>query len=207
MKNHLINGLYAITPGLVDTTLLLTKTEQVLAGGARLVQYRNKAADKRLRHDQAKSLLQLCRSYDSPMIVNDYVDLAAEIDADGVHVGEHDADIEATRKLLGANKIIGASCYNTLELALQAEKKGADYVAFGAFYPTLTKQNTVTAPIGILSNAKKMLTIPIICIGGINLTNALPLIQSGADAIAVCNALYQAKDIYKTAETFVQFFD
>lgn len=207
MTNHLISGLYGITPDLADTDYMLAKTEQVLAGGARLIQYRNKVANKALRRQQARLLLQLCRSYGIPMIVNDCIDLVAAIDADGVHVGEHDTDIETARKQLGTNKIFGASCYNSLELAIQAEKKGADYVAFGAFYPTLTKQTAVAAPLGILNHAKKILTVPIVGIGGINLTNALPLIKSGANAIAVCNTLYQAEDTYKTAKTFSQFFD
>lgn len=141
------------------------------------------------------------------MIVNDDVDLAAAIDADGVHVGERDTGIKTARKLLGANKIIGASCYNMLELAIQAERKSANYVAFGAFYPTITKQTAVVAPIDILGSAKIKLTVPIVGIGGINLTNALPLINNGADAVAVCNALYQAEDISKTAKMFTQFFD
>ena len=207
LNNHMISGLYGITPDMADNDDLLARTEQVLKGGARLIQYRNKAADEALRHDQAKSLLQLCQSYGIPMIVNDHVNLAAEIDADGVHVGAHDTGIKTARRLLGANKIIGASCYNALELAIQAEKNSADYIAFGAFYPTLTKQAAVVAPISILNNAKKMLTVPIVSIGGINLTNALPLIKSGVDAVAICSALYQTEDPCNTAETFARFFD
>ena len=207
LKDRLISGLYGITPDMTNTDALLARTEQVLKGGARLIQYRNKAADKALRYHQAKLLLQLCRSYDIPMIINDYVDLAVEINADGVHVGALDTSIKTARSLLGTNKIIGASCYNTLELAIQAEKNSADYVAFGAFYPTYTKQTAVVAPISILCSAKKILTVPIVSIGGINLTNALPLIKSGVDAVALCSALYQAEDPCKTAETFARFFD
>ncbi|HBV21147.1 MAG TPA: thiamine phosphate synthase [Nitrosomonas sp.] len=205
-RNQSIHGLYGITPNLIDTAVLLNQTEQILTGGAQLIQYRNKIADKTLRRHQANLLLRLCRTYATPMIINDHLDLATEIDADGVHVGQNDVDITAARKLLGTDKIIGATCYNRLDLAIQAESKGADYVAFGAFYPTSTKQNTVTAPLDILVQARKILTIPIIGIGGINLTNAQTIIKNGADAVAVSYTLYQAKDIHKTAETFSRFF-
>ncbi len=205
-RNQSIYGLYGITPNLTDTAVLLSQTEQILAGGAQLIQYRNKIADKALLRHQANLLLRLCRTYATPMIVNDHLDLATEIDADGVHVGQSDMDIAAARKLIGTDKIIGATCYNKLDLAIRAQSKGADYVAFGAFYPTSTKLNTVTASLDILVQAKKILTIPIVGIGGINLTNTQTLIKNGVDAVAVSYALYQAKDIHKTAETFSRFF-
>ncbi|MCB1937535.1 MAG: thiamine phosphate synthase [Nitrosomonas sp.] len=202
-----IGGVYGITPDRADTADLLSKTSQVLAGGVRLIQYRNKTADADLRNTQAKSLLQLCRQYDVPLIINDHIDLAMEIGADGVHVGEQDASVANTRKLMGPEKIIGASCYNRLDLALTAQAEGADYVAFGAFYPTTTKQNTVVAPLEILDQANKAaLSIPVVSIGGINTANALALIQAGADAIAVSQALYRAEDICKTAKVFSGFF-
>lgn len=207
MKNWKIIGLYGITPDLADTATLHAQTNQILAGGAKLIQYRNKKANKVLRKRQAKLILQLCRAYGIPLIINDHPDLAMEIDADGVHIGEHDADITAVRDQLGTNKIIGASCYNNLELAIHAEAKGADYVAFGAFYATSTKQNTVIAPLEVLNQAKRVITVPIVGIGGINLVNARIIIKNGADAVAVSNALYQAADVCKTAMTFSQFFD
>lgn len=201
-----IGGVYGITPDRADTADLLSKTSQVLAGGVRLIQYRNKTADADLRNTQAKSLLQLCRQYDVPLIINDHIDLAMEIGADGVHVGEQDASVANTRKLMGPEKIIGASCYNRLDLALTAQTEGVDYVAFGAFYPTTTKQNTAVAPLEILGQAKAALSIPVVSIGGINTANALALIQAGADAIAVSQALYRAEDICKTAKVFSGFF-
>lgn len=207
MKHRKINGLYGITPDGMETAELIAKTEQILAGGAQLIQYRNKNADKDLRTQQAVALLQLCRRYGVPMIVNDHLDLTMEIDAEGIHVGKHDTNVAAARQQLGRDKIIGSSCYNEFELALLAESQGADYAAFGAFYPTSTKQNTVVAPQGILSQAKNSLNVSIICIGGINQTNALPLIKNGADAVAVSNALYQAADIYKTAQSLSQLFE
>ena len=201
-----IGGVYGITPDMPDTANLLDKTSQVLAGGVRLIQYRNKTADADLRYTQAKSLLQLCRQYNAPLIINDHIDLAMEIGADGVHVGEQDASVADARKLMGPEKIIGASCYNRLDLALTAQTEGVDYVAFGAFYPTTTKQNTAVAPLEILGQAKAALSIPVVSIGGINTANALALIQAGADAIAVSQALYRAEDICKTAKVFSGFF-
>lgn len=203
---HLISGLYGVTPDMTDTAALIARTEQALAGGTRLIQYRNKTADAGLRRCQADLLAQLCRKYGVPLIVNDDLGLALEIDADGVHVGEHDIGIAAVRKQLGAGKIVGASCYNKPELAHAARIQGADYAAFGAFYPTSTKQNTVVATIDMLKQVRKGLAMPVVCIGGINTANALPLIEAGACAIAVSQALYQARHVRDTAEKFSRFF-
>ncbi|MDC8444429.1 MAG: thiamine phosphate synthase [Nitrosomonas sp.] len=205
-RDYPINGLYGITPDMTDTAVLMTRTEQALAGGTRLIQYRNKTADAILRRCQADLLAQLCRRYGVPLIVNDDLDLALEIGADGVHVGKHDIGVAAARKQLGAGKIVGASCYNKPELAHTARIQGADYVAFGAFYPTLTKQNTAVATIGMLKEVKSSLVVPVVCIGGINTVNALPLIEAGACAIAVSQALYQARHVRETAEKFSRFF-
>ncbi len=203
----LVRGLYGITPDLSDTTLLLDKTEQVLVGGAQLIQYRNKVADAALRLQQASALLQLCQTYAVPLIINDSVELATKINAAGVHLGKQDASIVTARKELGADKIVGASCYNSLALASRAIKNGADYVAFGAFFPTSTKYDTVSAPIEILHQAKTAFKTPVVCIGGIKLTNMQVLIESGADAVAVCQALYQADDICQTAMKFSHYFN
>lgn len=192
---------------MADTAALLEKTGQILDGGARLIQYRNKSADRTLHLQQAKVLLQLCRNYRVPLLINDHVELALEVDADGVHLGAQDTDIVTARKQLGMDKIIGASCYNRLTLAVQAAKSGADYVAFGAFFPTTTKRDTVTASIDILRRAKSSLDMPVVCIGGINPANAQILITNGADAVAVCQAIYQASDASKTAAAISRFFN
>lgn len=206
MRNPIINGLYAITPELENTSDLLDKTRQVLEGGAQLIQYRNKSANRILLREQAGLLLQLCREYTVPLIINDYLDLTIEIGADGLHVGQHDAAIAKARNQLGDNKIIGASCYNNLGLALQAEKEGADYVAFGAFFPSLTKPNTVSVTMNLIGEAKNKITVPIIGIGGIRLTNARKVIQSGCVAIAVCNDLFQSGNIKAKAAQYAQLF-
>lgn len=191
---------------MADTDILLEKTRQILEGGARLIQFRNKSADKTLCLHQAETLLQLCRKYDVPLLINDNVELALQVDADGVHLGTKDMDIALARKQLGLDKIIGASCYNRIELAVQAVAKSADYVAFGAFFPTSTKHDTVDASIDIVRHAKSVLDIPVICIGGINSHNARSLIANGADALAVCQAIYQTGDGRESAATISKLF-
>lgn len=207
MRNPKINGLYAITPELENTNNLLDKARQVLEGGAQLLQYRNKSASRVLLKEQAGLLLQLCREFGVPLIINDYLDLAIEIDADGLHVGQQDASLFNVRNQLGRNKIVGASCYNNLDLALQAEKEGADYVAFGAFFPSLTKPNTVLVTVDFIGEAKKKITVPIVGIGGIRLTNAKTVIQSGCVALAVCNDLFQSENIKIKAAQYAQLFE
>lgn len=206
MRNPKINGLYAITPEFKNTNDLLDKTRQVLEGGVQLLQYRNKSANRTLLREQAGLLLLLCREYRVPLIINDHLDLAIEIDADGLHVGQQDAPLLNARNQLGCNKIIGASCYNNLDLAIKAEKEGADYVAFGAFFPSLTKPNTVLVTVDLIGEAKKKITVPIVGIGGIRLTNAKTVIQSGCAALAVCNDLFQSENIKIKAAQYAQLF-
>lgn len=206
MSSLKISGLYAITPDLNHTNDLLNKTRQVLEGGVKLVQYRNKSANDSLRREQAKLLLPLCREHNALLIINDHLEIAIEIDADGVHVGKNDVPVSAAKNLLGHNKIVGTSCYNQLGLAKQAQKDGADYIAFGAFFSSLTKPNAVSVSISLVNQAQKALSIPIVGIGGIQLTNARTVIQSGCAAIAVCHDLFQAENIKATAEHYVQLF-
>ncbi|MEK7708128.1 MAG: thiamine phosphate synthase [Pseudomonadota bacterium] len=206
MRNPKINGLYAITPELENTNDLLEKTRQALEGRAQLIQYRNKSASRTLLREQAGLLLLLCREYRVPLIINDHLDLAVEIDADGLHVGQQDASVFNVRNQLGCNKIVGASCYNNLGLALQAEKEGADYVAFGAFFPSLTKPNTVLVTVDLIGETIKRITVPIVGIGGIRLTNAKKVIQSGCAAVAVCNDLFQSENIKVKAAQYAQLF-
>lgn len=201
-----MNGLYAITPDMTDTLSLCEMTRQALLAGVRYVQYRNKTADSHLRAIQADVLANLCKCYDAHLIINDHYDLAMAVDADGIHLGKEDISIIEARKYLGQNKIIGVSCYNQLNLALEAERLGADYVAFGAFFASLTKINTAIASIDLLAEAKKRLNIPIVAIGGITLANAAPLIKQGSDAIAVCHALFNTQRVRTTAESFIQLF-
>jgi thiamine-phosphate pyrophosphorylase len=207
-KPHLFNisGLYAVTPNTRDTELLYLSVEAALKGGASLVQYRNKAADASLRLRQASALLALCRSYNVPLIINDHLDLCAQIDADGLHLGATDCDLGAARRLLGENKIIGASCYNQLDLAIKAEQAGASYVAFGACFASQTKPNAPVAALDLFIRAKTELKISTVAIGGITLQNAAQIITAGANAIAVINALFGEDDVKSTSKRFAQLF-
>lgn len=201
-----ISGLYAITPNLANTDELLAKTRQVLIGGARLIQYRNKSANAALLREQAGLMRQLCSEYRVPLIINDHIDLVIAVDADGVHVGQEDAGVVEARKRLGENKIVGASCYNNLERAQRAEQDGADYVAFGAFFSSLTKSNTVPVSKHLAGQAKQKISVPIVGIGGIRLVNARQVITSGCAAIAVCADLFLSDNITMQAEQFTQLF-
>lgn len=201
-----VNGLYAITPDVPDTVKLVTMTQRVLEGGARTVQYRNKIVNIALRLEQARLLAHLCRKFNVPLIVNDHPDLAVEIGAHGVHLGRGDVSITEARRKLGPGKIIGVSCYDRLTLAEEAECQGADYVAFGAFFASITKPGAAAAPIDLLLHAKRKLHIPVVAIGGITATNATKLIGPGADAVAVSNALFGARDIRSAAEKFSRLF-
>lgn len=198
-------GLYAITPDIEDSVLLYEIVDHALAGGAHWLQYRNKVADDQLRLEQARMLLPLCQQYRVPLIVNDHPEIALEIGADGVHLGQDDISVSAARTLLGS-RVIGVSCYNRLDLALEAEKAGADYVAFGAFYPTRTKKNTKQATIELLAYAKRQLKIPVVAIGGICSDNANMLIAEGCDAIAVSQALFKVTDVRSAARHFSDLF-
>ena len=200
-----IHGLYAITPDIADTDLLLAKVEAVLQGGINMLQYRNKTANHKLQTQQARAILPLCRQYNVPLIINDSVKLCLTLDADGVHLGADDGNLAEIRVRLGASKILGASCYNRFDLALQAQKAGASYVAFGACFSSSTKPNAPVAGLELFEQAKK-LQIPSVAIGGITLENAAKLKESGADAIAVIGALFNAADIAKTSQQFTQMF-
>lgn len=197
-----IKGLYAITPDELDTAKLLHKVRLVLQGGARVLQYRNKLADEELRLVQATALRELTREFCAIFIVNDDAKLAQHVDADGVHIGGDDGSVAAARDLLGANKLIGVSCYNRLELARQAVKDGADYVAFGAFFASSVKPEAVVASVDLLRQARCEIALPIVAIGGITLGNGARLLVAGAQALAVISAVFSARDIVQTAREF-----
>ena len=202
--NGRISGLYAITPDLGDTQKLIQQVRLALEGGTRWLQYRNKSADQLLRLQQATALMRLCREFAVPLIINDSLDVALEINADGVHLGAQDCLISDAKSKLGADKIIGASCYDNLQRALEAETEGADYVALGSFFASTVKPEAARAPLKLLREAKERLRVPVVAVGGIDLHNAGLLI--GADAVAVISALFNAKDIRETAKSFAALF-
>jgi thiamine-phosphate pyrophosphorylase len=197
-----VRGLYAITPDERDTAVLTAKVNLAIKGGARLVQYRNKSADAALRKQQAAALLALCRDDRVPLIVNDDLDLAIELGADGVHLGRGDAGLAGARRRLAAGKLLGASCYDDLDAALAAVEQGADYVAFGAAFPTAVKPGAPRAPLALYAAARARLGVPIVAIGGITPQNAASVVAAGADAVAVITALFDAPDIEQRAREF-----
>ena len=201
-----IAGLYAITPDLADTAALLAKVEAAFAGGARLLQYRNKGADSALRLRQARALATLCRRYGIPLIVNDDLELALAADAHGLHLGGEDGPVAEARSRLGPQKLLGVSCYDRIDDALDAARRGADYVAFGSFFPSRVKPGAVRPPPALLGEAKRRTALPVVAIGGITADNAPELIAAGADSVAVISALFDAPDIEAAARRLSGLF-
>lgn len=197
-------GLYAVTQtaGKTENEIIADVTAAV-HGGAAAVQYRDKqpANAKRL----ALNLIAVCHAHNVPLIINDNVELAVETGADGVHLGKDDGAVAAARKILGDQAIIGASCYNSLELATQAQAEGASYAAFGRFFPSGSKPLATQASVATLSQAKLILHIPIVAIGGILPSNGGQLLAAGADMLAVIGGLfdYQPK---QAAQAFLPLF-
>ncbi|HYN54142.1 MAG TPA: thiamine phosphate synthase, partial [Methylotenera sp.] len=190
-----------------DTDLLLDKVKAALEGGINVLQYRNKAANHKLQTQQARAILPLCRQYQVPFIINDSIKLCLTLDADGVHLGGDDGNLIEARARLGTNKILGASCYNRFDLALNAQQAGANYVAFGACFVSSTKPNAPVASLDLFKLAKSQLSIPAVAIGGITLENAALVIEAGASSIAVINAIFNAADIKSTTQQFTKLFN
>jgi thiamine-phosphate pyrophosphorylase len=202
-----IRGLYAVTPDTHDTPDLVRKVTAAIAGGATLVQYRNKIAPPDLRLEQATALKAVCRERGALLLVNDFVDLARAVDADGVHLGKDDGAAGQARAVLGADKLIGISCYRSLETARAAEAGGADYVAFGSFFPSMVKPGAVRAPPELLTQAGETVTVPVVAIGGITAENGGALVRAGAAALAVISAVFAAEDIEAAARAFGPLFE
>jgi thiamine-phosphate pyrophosphorylase len=205
-RNSRIKGLYAITPDELNTAELLRKTRLALQGGTTVLQYRNKLAEVSLRIEQAQALRQLTREFSVTFIINDDAQLAAQVEADGVHLGGDDGSMAAARAALGDNKIVGMSCYNRAPLAFEAVKHGADYVAFGAFFPSAVKPDALQAEVQLLQKMRRDLRVPIVAIGGITQQNGAALIEAGADALAVISTLWNAPDIKISAQEFSILF-
>ncbi|WP_194725370.1 thiamine phosphate synthase [Noviherbaspirillum malthae] len=201
-----MKGLYLVTPDWDDTQKLLQVTEAGLRGGAALVQYRHKTASAQLRREQAAALQALCREHGKPFIINDHVDLCTELDADGIHVGGTDASVAQVRAAVGPGKIVGASCYGTLQLARDAHAAGASYVAFGGFYPSRVKKYDMKTPPEIVSQAKAEIPLPNVVIGGMTQENCTPLVALGADMVAVISSVYMTDDPESAARGFAVLF-
>jgi thiamine-phosphate pyrophosphorylase len=203
-----LKGLYAITDeNLISEENFEQAIEFALQGGSRIIQYRDKSNDQKKRRRQASLLQSLCTQYDAVCIINDDIELARAVHADGIHLGRDDASITQARKRLGENCLIGVSCYNDLSLALAAEKNQANYVAFGAMFSSPTKPDASEASPSLISAAKEQLSIPVCAIGGITEKNISQLIDHGADMTAVISCLFSSDDIKNTASILSQKFN
>lgn len=196
-------GLYAITDG--PRPDLLDACAGALAGGARILQYRDKTVDTTRRHAEASALLELCTQHGIPLVINDDVALARAIGAHGVHLGEHDGSIVSARAQLGGDAIIGISCYDSLALAQRAAKAGASYVAFGAFFASPTKPLARRASIELLRQSAA-LDLPRVAIGGITPDNGASLVAAGADYLAVISAVFGSTDVRASAQRFASLY-
>lgn len=194
-------GLYVLTADVPD---LLARAGQVLAGGARLLQYRDKSADRHKRLRQAEALRQLTRAAGAGLIINDDVELAAAVDADGVHLGRDDADLATARQRLGPAAIIGVSCYNDLERGRRMQAAGADYLAFGRVFPSTTKPEAVACPLATLQAATTRLQRPVVAIGGIHAGNAGAVLDAGVRWLAVTAAVFLAEQPRAAARALAQ---
>ncbi len=202
-KNFPARGVYAITDG--PRRDLIAAVEGALTGGAAIVQYRDKSSDHERRRAEAHAIKEACDRHSVPLIINDDVELAVDIAASGVHLGEDDGDVVAARERLGADSIIGVSCYDSLDRAHAAAEAGADYLAFGAFFASPTKPDARRATVELL-RAAKSLGPPLVAIGGITPDNASPLIDAGADFLAVISGIFAAGDIEQATRRYVQLF-
>lgn len=202
-----LRGLYAITPEQADGNRLLADVEAALVGGCRIVQHRDKLSTMTERVARARALREITRRQGATLIINDDLALAFLVGADGVHLGGGDGSLRAARAMLGPQRILGASCYGNFAAATEADAAGADYVAFGAVYPSPTKPAAVSAPADLFFRAKSGLTAATCAIGGITLHNAPPLIAAGADLLAVITDLFSAPDIAGRAAAYQRLFE
>lgn len=206
MSNKL-RGLYAITPETGDGERLLAGVEAALAGGCRLLQYRDKLSAMPERVSRAHALRELTRRYAARLLINDDLALAALVEADGVHLGATDGNLLAARAILGPEKILGASCYADFATARAAAAAGANYLAFGAVHPSPTKPQAARAGAELFTRARQELSVASCAIGGITLANAPPLLAAGADLLAVITDLFQAPDIAARAAAYQHLFE
>ena len=202
-----LSGLYLLTDHhLTEKPGLVPAVAAAIQGGASMIQYRNKHANRERKLWEIHDLITLCHPFNIPLIVNDETDLAAETGADGVHLGTEDGAVSDARKQLGEEAIIGVSCYNSLNRAREGEAHGASYVAFGRFFPSQTKPDAILATAELLLEAKATLQIPVVAIGGIDAGNGKLLVDHGADLLAVIHSVLGAPDIEQAATTIAALF-
>ncbi|MDH5394979.1 MAG: thiamine phosphate synthase [Gammaproteobacteria bacterium] len=202
-----LSGIYAITDAKLMGADLITKAEDAINGGIRVLQYRNKNAPAAQQFTEASTLATLCRNKNVTFIINDNVELAKSVNADGVHLGQQDTHLSKARQQLGNNKIIGVTCNNQLEYALTAQSGGADYVAFGRFFNSQTKPGAPHADISLLTHARSAISIPVVAIGGITYETAPLLLQQGADMLAIIHGIFAQQDIINATRQFVKIYE
>ncbi|WP_373185026.1 thiamine phosphate synthase [Halopseudomonas sp.] len=204
-----LSGLYAVTDSqLLPPDKLLPWVDAALAGGARVLQYRDKSADAARRLEEARQLRGLCHYYGATLIINDDLKLAAELGV-GLHLGRDDGCLREARAQLGEHAIIGATCHADLDFAAEAEAAGASYIAFGRFFQSITKPGAPQATPVLLEQARRRFDLPIVAIGGVTLHNAPQLIGAGARMLAVINGLFgapSASEVERRARGFTELF-
>ena len=173
--------------------LLFASIKRLCNGGVSMIQYRNKSGPH--NEKELSKISEFCASVGVSFIINDDALLAKRVGAAGVHVGKDDGEVGRARDILGSNAIIGASCYDSCELAIQAQNDGASYAAFGAVFRSPTKPNATCCPLEVISKAKELLKLPVCAIGGINASNIASVAKAGADYAAVVSALYTKDQI------------
>lgn len=203
----MLRGLYGITQDLPTIKGYdLNKIENALKGGVKILQLRNKILDDNTIEPLAYELKNLCSKYNVLYIIDDRVELAKKINSDGVHIGKFDSKLKDVREYL-KNKVIGVSCYGNIIYAKKWKNEGANYVAFGSFFPSPTKPESNIVPIDIISLAKQQITIPVCVIGGINLNNTPLMINEGADMVSVVSDLWEQNDIMLHAKKYSMLFE
>ncbi len=206
MKDARLHGVYAITDPVLCGEYLIDKVLAAIQGGIRILQYRNKQASRATQLEEARKLLSLCQQHGVLFIVNDDVALASKVNADGVHLGQQDRTLLEARQQLGNEKIIGISCNNRFDYALTAQQEGANYIAFGRFYSSMTKPQAPQAETGLLQRAEHELQIPVVAIGGISPDNGRNLIKAGADMLAVIHGIFGQADVQLAAQRYAELF-
>ncbi|RLA20911.1 MAG: thiamine phosphate synthase [Gammaproteobacteria bacterium] len=199
-------GLYAITGEFKSHHQLIDDVGLAIQGGAVMIQYRDKKNALPDQREIAKQLLTLCNQHATPLIINDNIELAKTVGAHGVHLGKSDCDLAQAKACLPEKAIIGISCYNTIQSAIEAEENGASYIAFGRFFPSKSKPGASTAKLETLTHAKQLISIPVTAIGGITADNASSLLQAGADLLAVIDAVFGEEHPGQAARKFLPLF-
>ncbi|BBP45660.1 thiamine-phosphate synthase [Thiosulfatimonas sediminis] len=207
MNHSKINGLYVITdPWLCPNETIIDKVAAAIAGGAKIIQYRDKTQSMAVQKKIASQLSQVCHQQGALFIVNDSLELAQYSQADGIHLGKNDSNLSKARACLGKEAIIGISCYDSIERALEMQKLGADYVAFGRFFASQTKPDAPQASLRTLQNSQRHLQIPVVAIGGITPQNGAQLVSAGANSLAVIHAVFGQANIQESAQALSDLF-